>query len=163
MFTKTSALMGLAFACLPFAAFAESQITIHHQYAVSAAGSPSGAAFMVIHNEGDTADRLIDVRSDVAERTELHTHLMENGIAKMRRVEGGFEIPAGSAHELARGGDHVMLMQLMNPLNEGDTFPLTLVFEQAGEMVIDVTVQAQAPAMDHSQHGDMTPMHNHGN
>ncbi|MGA0539934.1 copper chaperone PCu(A)C [Neotabrizicola sp. VNH66] len=101
----------------------------------------SGAVFMVLHNMTDTDDRLIAVRSDVAERVELHTNAMNDaGVMTMTEVKEGFPVPAGGEHALARGGDHVMMMGLKAPLVEGATFPLTLVFEKAGEITVEVPV-----------------------
>ncbi|MEL6620815.1 MAG: copper chaperone PCu(A)C, partial [Pseudomonadota bacterium] len=84
------------------------------------AASPSakaGAAFMMLQNTGDTDDRLIAARTDVAKRVELHTHVETgDGIMKMQEIEGGIALPAGGTHHMMRGGDHVMLMGLTGPL-----------------------------------------------
>ena len=117
-------------------------------------GAPTGAMFMTIHNAGDASDRLISAASPVAKLVELHTHIEEGGVMKMRQVEGGFEIPAGGMHALARGGDHVMLMGLTQSLENGDTVPLTLIFENAGEMALEVTVDNDREQGQHGmQHG----------
>ena len=119
------------------------EITVTDPYARSA-NPRSGAAFMQIENAGP-ADRLLAARGDVDKRIELHTHVMEDGVAKMREVEGGIEIPADGAVLLQRGGLHVMMMGVQTPLKDGDVFPLTLVFEHAGEVEIDVTVGQITP------------------
>lgn len=69
---------------------------------------------------------------------------------KMRPVEA-ISIPAGGMAELKPGGDHVMFMRLSEPLKEGDHFPLTLVFEKAGEF--DVTVTVGPVGAKKSSHG----------
>lgn len=137
-------------------AFAESKIMIKDAYArISSKMAKSGAAFLEIHNMGDTADRLIAVRSDIAARSELHTHKdMGDGVMKMLHVEEGFEIPAGGAHVLARGGDHVMFMGLKTSLDHGDQVTAVLVFEEAGEVAVSIPVDLERKA----KHGDM----NHG-
>lgn len=104
----------------------------------------NSAAYMKVMNHGDAADRLVDAKSDVARKTELHTHIMEGNVAKMRRVEGGVEVPAKGDVEFKPGGLHVMLIGLKSKLAEGDSFPLTLVFEKKGEVVVDVKVQKGA-------------------
>ena len=104
----------------------------------------NSAAYMKVMNHGDAADRLVDAKSDVARKTELHTHIMEDNVAKMRRVEGGVEVPAKGNVEFKPGGLHVMLIGLKSKLAEGDSFPLTLVFEKKGEVVVDVKVQKGA-------------------
>lgn len=101
----------------------------------------AGAAFLTIENASDIDDRLLEVRSDAARRAELHTHHEdEGGVMRMRPIEGGIEIPSGARHSLARGGDHVMLMGLVHPIADGDSVPLVLVFEHAGEIALDVPV-----------------------
>lgn len=116
-------------------------ITVEDAYArVSRPGAPTGAMFMTIRNASETADRLIEARSPVAQMVELHTHIEDAGVMRMRPVEGGLEIPAGGTHELARGGDHVMLMGLTQTLENGTSVPLTLVFETAGEISLEVIV-----------------------
>lgn len=141
-------------------------IHVHDAYARAMGGmGKSGAVFFMMHNMTETDDRLIDARADVAKRIELHTHKdMGDGVMQMLHVPEGFALAAGEMHELARGGDHVMLMGLTRDLANGDTFPLTLVFEKAGEMVIDVAIDndrkpAAGGMMQHQGDGHN---HNHG-
>lgn len=138
------------------------EVSAHDAYARAAGGvGKSGAVFLVIENTGHEDDRLIAAKSDVAKQVQLHTHKdMGDGVMKMIHVEEGFALPAGSAHALERGGDHVMLMGLTRDLADGDSFPLTLVFEKSGEVMIDVTVdnnrKPDAGGMmqgDHAGHG----------
>lgn len=122
---------------------------------VSTKMSASGAAFMQIMNHTGADDRLIDARSDVADRVELHTHQSDaNGVMKMVHVEEGFAIPAGETHMLKRGGDHVMFLGLKQTLHHDDSVPLTLVFEKAGEVTLDVPVDLERkPAHGEMMHG----------
>ena len=151
-----------AVATIAFAApaFAESVITIKDPYArVSTMMSKSGAAFMVIENTGDEADQLVDARSDVSKVVELHTH-KENaqGVMQMMHVPEGFAIPAGGEHALARGGDHVMFMGLNQTLAHGDVVNVTLVFEKAGEVQVEIPVDLERKpmhGMGHMNHGGM--------
>lgn len=119
--------------------------------------SQSGAAFMVIHNDGAADDRLVAARADFAARVELHTHVdAGGGVMRMVEVEEGFAIPAGGSHALARGGDHVMFLGLAVPFEQGAHLPLTLVFERAGEMTIELPVEigaGQAGQAGHGGHG----------
>jgi len=130
----------VAFA-LPFPALA-GDISVEDAYArVSTAMAASGAAFMTLVNAGPADDRLVAASSDVAERVELHTHVQDaNGVMSMIEVKEGFPVPAGGRHELKRGGDHVMFLGLTRPLHQGDVVTLTLDFEQAGEMTVEVPV-----------------------
>ena len=113
----------------------------------SVGGAGAGGAFMTIRNAGDRDDRLVLVESDVAGRIELHRTVMEGGVMRMRPVDGGIEIPAGGMAELRPGSFHVMLMGLAAPLEEGGRFPVTLGFEHAGTITVEVAVRA-AGAMD---------------
>ncbi|MCC5983726.1 MAG: copper chaperone PCu(A)C [Rhodobacteraceae bacterium] len=143
-------------------AFAD-DIHIHDPFArVSSIMAQSGAAFMIIENTGDSDDRLIAAQSDVARRVELHTHLEDDqGVMRMIEVEAGFAVPAGGSHALERGGDHVMFMGLTRQLAHGDTVSLTLVFEQAGEITLDVPVDLERQP-DHGHSHSHSHSHSHG-
>ncbi len=127
-------------------------IMVHDAYARSSgASAKSGAAFMTLMNTGDSDDRLIGVRSDIAAKTELHTHVEDaNGVMKMQHVMEGFAIPAGGQHALERGGDHLMLMGLKAPLEQGESIAVTLIFEKAGEMDVEIPVDQERKAGAHS-------------
>ena len=103
----------------------------------------SAAAFFVIHNETDTAVTITSASTDVARNTQMHTHLMEDGIAKMRHLENGITVEPGRSRALRRGGDHVMLMGLLNGLKDGDVFRLVLEIDGGETIEIDVPVDNQ--------------------
>ena len=137
--TFKSILLGAALSLAALPAFAE--IVIEDAYARSSSPAARvGASFMVIHNTGDEADRLIDAASDAAVKVELHTHIMNDGVAKMVHVPEGFPVEAGGDLLLQRGGYHVMLMGLTAPFVQGEMVTLTLTFEKAGEMTIMVPI-----------------------
>lgn len=96
---------------------------------------------MVITTAGDMSDQLIGAASPVAAKAELHTHIKEGDIMRMRPV-AEIDVAAGKATVLQPGGLHVMLIGLKAPLKEGTTFPLTLTFKRAGSMTVDVDVRA---------------------
>lgn len=129
-------------------------IMVKDAYARSASpAAKTGAIFMVLENHGAAGDQLIAAATDAAQRVELHTHIAgDGGVMQMREVEGGFAIPAHGQHALARGGDHVMLMGLTGPLAHGDTVALTLTFENAGDVVVEVPVDLHRKA-DAAAHG----------
>lgn len=95
----------------------------------------SAAAFMTILNDSDHDCTLAAVSTQVAGKAELHTH-RENaeGMMEMLPIEGGITIPARGTHALARGGDHVMMMDLPKPLTQGDEVPLSLDFGECGKV-----------------------------
>ena len=145
------------------AAPALAEIEVHDPYARAATSmSKTGAAFMMIHNHGGAPDRLIAASSDAAKRVELHTHEEDaNGVMRMIHVEEGFDLPTDGEIAMKRGGKHVMLMGLTDPLEHGETVSITLTFETAGDVVVEVPVDLERQdhgGMDHSGHGHM----NHG-
>jgi hypothetical protein len=120
-------------------------ISVVDAYARSASPmAKTGAAFVVIENRTGQEDRLIDVASPAAKRVELHTHL-ENaqGVMSMKHVKEGFALPAGGMIKMQRGGAHVMFMGLTEPFEQGKKIPLTLTFEKAGKVEIEVPVDLE--------------------
>lgn len=127
--------------------------------------TPGGArvagGYLRIVNNGSEPDRLIGGTSDVAERFEVHSMEMRDGVARMAPVEGGLEIPPGETVELAPGGYHVMFMGLKRALREGETVAGTLVFERAGTLEVAYPIAAMGVRMPggghlhegHGQHG----------
>ena len=115
----------------------------------------TGAAYLTVRNDGDADDRLIGISSEVADRAELHESDMQDGVMRMRAVEA-VEVPAGGQAALEPGGLHVMLIGLKAPLEEGGSFALTLVFENAGEVEVVTTIEDIA-------HGGAGHAHDQGN
>lgn len=120
----------------------DAKISIDDAYArASSPNARSGAAFLILKNAGDADDRLVAVASDAAERVELHTHISDaDGVMRMVEVEDGIEIPAGGVAELMRGGDHVMFMGLTRPFLQGEAVSVTLTFEVAGDVAVEIPV-----------------------
>ena len=101
----------------------------------------SAAAFMEIRNTSSRGDRLLDVKSDVAKKVELHTHIEgDDDVIKMRRVEDGFVVSANGVLKLERGGDHIMFMGLSQPFVDGEAISLTLIFETAGSINLEIPI-----------------------
>lgn len=107
--------------------------------------APNGAVFMKIENQGQAEDMLLSASSDVAAMLEIHEHVMEGDVAKMRPVDF-VPLPALSTTELKPGGYHIMLMGLKEPLVEYGTFHLTLTFEKAGSIEVEVQVEEAGAA-----------------
>jgi copper(I)-binding protein len=117
----------------------------------SAGIAKTAAVYLTIVNHGETADRLVAATSPVARVAAIHRHIMEGDIMRMRPVHA-LEVAPGGTTVLEPGGLHVMLMGLRGPLAEGERFPLTLTFERAGDIQVEVTVTglgAPAPADPH--------------
>ena len=133
---------------------------VHINDAYARASAASGAVFFVIENHQTNDDRLISVASDAAERVELHTHQQDaNGVMSMMEMPEGIVVPGNGSHALARGGDHVMLMGLREPLETGDVIGLTLTFETAGAVTLEVPVDNErtSEAAGHSRHAMPAP------
>lgn len=112
----------------------------------------NSAAYMTLKNVGKADDRLLSAASPAAARVEVHENIIENGIAKMRPVDA-LAVPAGASAELKPGGHHIMIMGLKAPLADGGTLPLTLTFEKAGRIEVQVPVSKGMPGahMDHDK------------
>ena len=114
----------------------------------TAGNTPTGAAYVTLRNDGREADRLIGARTPAAAKAELHIHQKDGEIMRMRPVDA-VELPAGATAAMGPGGLHIMLLELKAPLKQGDRLPLTLRFERAGEVTVEVQVLgvgAAAPA-----------------
>jgi hypothetical protein len=149
----------LALAAL-FAVLAVPALALDYKLGAIAIGQPwsratppsaeTGGGFLTLTNTGTTPDRLIAVKSPAADRVEIHEMKMDGNIMRMREVEKGIEIPPGATVELKPGGFHVMFMGLKAPFAKEAKVPLTLVFEKAGSIDVDLMVQAM---------GALAPMH----
>ena len=117
-------------------------IAVEAPFARASAGTAgAGAAYMTLKSAEASADRLTSASTPAAERAELHTHVMEGDVMRMREVDS-IEIPAGGTVELKPGGLHIMLIGLKAPLKEGESFPLTLSFAKAGPVTVTVPVKS---------------------
>lgn len=114
--------------------------------------APVGGGYITITNKGAEPDRLVSATSPVAGEVQLHEMKMEGDVMKMTELPDGIPVPAGETVTLAPGGLHLMFMQLKAPLVEGKKVPVTLTFEKAGTVEVELDVQAvgaAAPAMKH--------------
>lgn len=129
------------------------ELRIEHPWArPTVAGQKAGGAFMKLSNPSKSGDRLVGVKSDVAESTELHSMTMDGNVMRMREVPA-IDLPAGQVVELKPGAFHVMFMGLKAPLKVGDMVPLTLRFERAGEVAVQVKVESMPAAEPAAGHG----------
>lgn len=117
----------------------------------------TGATYFRIDNNGEVDDRLLGVETPAAKSAELHEHVHAEGLMKMQKA-ADLTIGAGESVTLEPGGYHIMLMNLQQPLVDGEKFPMTLRFEQAGSIEIEVAVHKDAPAVKNKPvddaHGD---------
>jgi hypothetical protein len=150
-----AALALFGFAVAQAQEFRQGDLTISHPWArPTAEGQKNGAAYLSIKNGGSEGDKLVSAESPVAERTQLHETLNENGVMKMRAVTNGVEIQPGAAADFKPGGSHIMLFGLKKRLEEGQTVPLTLTFAKAGSMSVEVKIEKSSSGTGemHSHH-----------
>jgi copper(I)-binding protein len=115
----------------------------------TAPGAKVGAGYMKITS--DVADRLVGAASPAAQRVELHVTVKDGDVMRMREVKA-YDIPAKGGFELKPGGAHLMLVDLKAPLKEGTKVPLTLRFEKAGEVKVELQVRALGAGTRHHSH-----------
>lgn len=106
---------------------------------------PNGAVYMTVVNNGAAPARLTRMSGNVSKGIEIHRTVEENGIMKMQRQNAGVMISPGETVTFAPNGLHVMLVNLVEPLREGQTFPLMLHFESGRAVEVTVSVQREAP------------------
>lgn len=101
-----------------------------------------GAAYLQVHNQGSASDVLLSASSTVCKKVQLHSMVIEKGVMKMREIKGGVVIPAGGKAEFKPGGNHIMLTGLIAPLKQGETIPIVLHFQKAGDIEVKFLVGA---------------------
>lgn len=166
-------LKGLAAASLLIASSAHAydytvgDLTIEHPWSrATVAGMANGAGYFVIENKGQSDDVLLSANTDIAKTTELHTHIQDGEVMRMRQVEN-VPIPAGEKVMFQPGGLHVMMMGLNQALNQGESFSLTLQFEKSGSVTMDVIIdkagikQSTASHDGHDHHDHDHDDHSH--
>lgn len=99
-------------------------------------GAKVGGAYLELKAAAGAGDRLVSVSSGAAGTVEIHQHINEGGVMKMRRIDG-LAVPGGASVMLKPGGHHLMLMDLKQPLKPGDKLQLTLTFEKAGTLSVE--------------------------
>lgn len=150
------ALLGAALGLVlsPAAAQQAGDLLIAQPWTRAAGAHANGAGFLAIRNNGSAPDRLLAARSPLARVVELHTHVRDGEVMRMRPVEA-IPLPPGQEVRLQPGGLHIMLIGLNAPLRQGERVPLTLVFERAGEVTVELAVEsagARGPAGQGHRH-----------
>jgi periplasmic copper chaperone A len=144
-------------ATLAAAAAQTNEIEVTNAWArATPGGATTGAAYLTIRSP--VADRLVGAASPVAKSAQLHSMTMQGAIMRMRPV-AGIDLPAGKPVTLKPGGLHIMLVGLNAPLQEGQNFPLTLTFKNAGNKQVTVAVAkvgAMGPAAGKGSMGGMS-------
>ncbi len=143
---------------LPAVAADSNALRVENPYAraVPPTAQNSGA-FMVLRNDSDQPIKVVDAESDVSKVTELHTHIHDKGVMRMRRVES-IEVPAHGTVALQPGGYHVMLIGLEHPLKPGDPVHIDLTLGDGSKESIDLEARQTGMApMQHMKHKGHMP------
>lgn len=151
---KVSLLLSALFLSAGAWAGAADQITVQEPYVrLAPPNAPATGAFMVLKNNGDKDVKMVKADNPVSKVTELHNHINDNGVMKMRPVQA-VEIKAKGEAVLKPGSLHVMLIDLKAPLKEGDNVPLTLSFDDGSSKTVEAKVvrPSAAVAMPPMQH-----------
>lgn len=156
MFVRFRFLALLSLLLLASPAFAQDYklgaLEIDHPWArATPPTAPTGGGYLSVKNTGTTPDRLMSVSSPAAQTVQVHEMKMEGSVMRMREVDGPLEIKPGETVTLAPGGLHLMMMGLKAPLKEGEKVPLTLVFEKAGKIDVELSVVAMGATPGHHQ------------
>ena len=118
----------------------------------AAGAGATGVGYMTIRNTGSTPDRLVGARTQAAKAVELHTNMHDGDVMRMRPV-AAIDLPPGQEVKLEPSGQHLMLLDLGAPLQRGGHVPVTLVFEKAGEVNIQLSVESAGARGPSSGHG----------
>ena len=128
-------------AAMFMAAPALAQVTVETAWArATPPGAKIAAGYLTIRNAG-AADKLVSASSPAAEKVETHITVKDGDISRMREAKG-YAVPAKGKLQLTPSGSHLMLVNIKVPLKEGDTVPLVLRFEKAGEVKTELAVRA---------------------
>ncbi len=143
-------LLGMMLMAITFPVLA--QVEIERPWArATAPGAKIAAGYMVIHNKSAAPDRLVGGATPAAARVETHVQINDGEIMRMREVKG-YDVTAKASFELKPGGAHLMFVDISQPFKEGDTLPVILKFEKAGEVKAEFHVGRLAAPPAHHKH-----------
>ncbi|TCK29039.1 hypothetical protein EV667_3057 [Ancylobacter aquaticus] len=138
-------------------------LEIEHPWArMTPAGAKVGGGYLAIANEGKEADRLVSATAEIAGHVEIHEMSVKDGIMTMRMLPDGIDIPADGEAKLAPGGFHLMLMDLKQPLKEGESFKGTLTFAKAGTVNVSFKIEGMGGPKGSEASGHDGHSHDHG-
>ena len=141
-------LLLLLFASAP----ALAQVQIENPWTrATAPGAKVAGGYMLIRNAGAAGDRLVSASSPAAAKVELHVHLNDGGVMRMREVRG-YDVPSKGSFQLKPGGAHLMFIEIKRPFKEGDKLPVKLKFEKAGEVNAEFQVGGMGTSAAPMQH-----------
>ena len=98
------------------------------------------AGFFQLKNNAQQDDYLINASTPVAKRVEIHTHEMSNGVMQMKQIDR-VKIAAQETVMFKPGGYHLMIFNPEKAYKQGEHFPMTLTFQNAGEVQVELAVE----------------------
>lgn len=118
------------------------------------AGARVAGGYLVVTNGGGSPDRLVSVSSEISAKAEVHEMSVKDGVMTMRALDGGLDVPAGGSVTLEPGGYHLMFIDLKRQPKKGEAFAAMLVFEKAGSVTVEFTVEDMGSSEgQHGKHG----------
>ena len=117
----------------------------------TAPGSKIAAGYMTIRNDAASPDRLVGAASPLAERVEMHVHIKDGDVVRMREVKA-YDLPAKGTFELKPGAAHLMFIGIKHPFKEGEKVPATLRFEHGGTLNVEFRVGGLGDTVPHKGH-----------
>lgn len=136
--------------------YTRGNVTIDHPWSrPTPPGTPMGVGYMVIINNGDSDITLTRAETPRAGRVSIHESAMTDGVMSMRPLDDGLVIPAGETVELKPHSYHLMLEKLKGTLKEGESIPLTVNFEGAEAMDVELHVEPLDSASAPEKNGKM--------
>ncbi len=136
-------ILSIAVILLSACTLSSGALTVNGSWARPAFKGENGAIYFVIENGTDGDDALVSAGTNIASNAEAHMSMMnDQGVASMQ-MQSAVQIPASDSVTFKPGGLHIMLVDLKQDLRVGDTFTLTLQFEKAGEIMVQVEVREQ--------------------
>src|SRR5215470_1244209 len=159
LFLAAAPLLALSLSNQTHAQTSTNTITVEQAWArATPRGALTGAAYMTLINKGAFADRLLNATTPVADQIQFHKQTEDNGVSRMREVHN-VELSPGGKIIFKPGDMHIMIVGIKQPLKEGQTFPLTLQFEKAGHVDVNVPIE-KVGAMKHEDMGPNVQMPN---
>jgi len=126
------------------------QVTVENPWARPTPPNAKLAAGYATIASAGAADRLVGASSPAAARVELHVTTRDGQVMRMREVKA-LDVPAGGKLELKPAGAHLMFVDIRQAFRQGEKVPVTLKFEKAGEVKVELLVDRTAPAAEHQQ------------
>ncbi|HHX8315194.1 TPA: copper chaperone PCu(A)C [Vibrio diabolicus] len=152
---KTAAIALIAVIASPLSLahdYEAGKIHIDHPWSREAPpNAPVIGGFFQLTNHGDSEDALIAAESQIAGHVEIHTHKKEDGVMKMIKIDE-VRVPANDSVLFKPGSFHLMIFNPTQALKEGDRFPMTLTFKNAGKVEVEMAVEKQGHMEKHMHH-----------